>query len=178
MMDKKTLKLVVISTLLVTSQNISAKRFNFFKYSRSKNFSYKTYRGKRGKIDYTQLSAVKKWKRRRITAVEKHLIHSKGARLVRVNGKSVYKRKVFQCNRINKAEMLKGNSPFGLDGKRVELHHLKQQNSGKIVEMTQEEHKKFSSILHRYTNSSEIDRKEFAKWRKKYWQQRAIDCMK
>jgi hypothetical protein len=160
----KKLASFILTSILFCSNVSFAKKFNFY------------FSKKNSLINLIKVN--KNRKRRRITAVEKHLIHSKGARLVRVNGKSVYKRKVFQCNRINKAEMLKGNSPFGLDGKRVELHHLKQQNSGKIVEMTQEEHKKFSSILHRYTNSSEIDRKEFTKWRKKYWKQRAIDCMK
>ncbi len=71
--------------------------------------------------------------------------------------------------------MLQGKAPIGDDGKTINLHHLKQQKNGIIVEMTQTEHRKSSKILHRYSKKSEIDRKEFDKFRKEYWKKRVID---
>ena len=117
---------------------------------------------------------------RRITNVEKNLI--KNAKHTNVFGKSVAKRNsTFDpkakdaLGRTNMDRMKQGLAPIGKDGKSIELHHLKQQNNGKIVELTSTEHKVHSKVLHRYTKNSEIDRKEFEKWKRKYWKQRAKD---
>jgi filamentous hemagglutinin len=69
--------------------------------------------------------------------------------------------------------MASGIAPIGKDGKSVELHHLKQQNNGIIVEVTNTEHLENTQIWHRYTDISEIERKEFDAWRIKYWKERA-----
>jgi F0F1-type ATP synthase membrane subunit b/b' len=115
-------------------------------------------------------------KRRRITLAEKKLIESRNAKKERFKGIVVIKRDVFKCSRRNIKEMLKGNAPFGYDGQRVNLHHLKQQRTGPIVELMATEHKKNYKVLHRYTKVSEIDRKEFAIFRKAWWKHRALDC--
>jgi len=118
--------------------------------------------------------------KRRITQVEKEILTSKGARKERVFGRVVVKRKVFKCSNENIALMLKGRAPFGEDGKRVNLHHLKQQKDGILVEMTQTEHTANSAVLHRYvrTGSEISDRNsEFMAFRQKYWKSRAAECM-
>ena len=116
---------------------------------------------------------------RRITNIEKFLMTSNKAIKTKIFGRTVVKRKIFQCNQENISLMIKGNSPFGFDGKRVELHHLKQQKDGNLIELTQTEHNQHSKVLHRYVTSSEIiDRNSgFANFRKKYWKNRAVDCI-
>ncbi len=93
---------------------------------------------------------------RRITNVEKNLI--KDAKYTNVFGKSVAKRNsTFNpkakdaLGRTNIDRMKQGLAPIGKDGKSIELHHLKQQNHGTIVELTSTEHKVNSKVLHRYT---------------------------
>lgn len=116
---------------------------------------------------------------RRITKLEKSLISSNHAIKQKVFGRTIVKRNIFKCTKQNIALMLVGNVPFGNDGKRVELHHLKQQKNGNLIELTQTEHNQHSKVLHRYVTSSEIiDRNSgFANFRKKYWKNRAVDCI-
>jgi len=71
--------------------------------------------------------------------------------------------------------MTQGLSPIGRDGKPVNLHHMKQQNNGTIVELTNTEHNEYSKTLHRYTEKSEINRDEFNKLRAVYWKERSKD---
>ena len=117
---------------------------------------------------------------RRITKLEKKFI--KSGKKVKFSGKVVVKRNfIFDSKakdalgRTNIDRMKQGLAPIGKDGKPIELHHLKQQNNGKIVELLNTEHKKHSKILHRYTDKSEINRNEFNKWKKQYWKERAKD---
>jgi hypothetical protein len=117
---------------------------------------------------------------RRISNIEKNLI--KNAKYTNVFGKSVAKRNsTFNpkakdaLGRTNINRMKQGLAPIGKDGKSIELHHLKQQNNGIIVELTSTEHKVNSKILHRYTRKSEINRQDFNKWKKQYWKERAKD---
>lgn len=69
--------------------------------------------------------------------------------------------------------MFSGKSPLDANGKKVNLHHLKQQDSGVIVELSNYEHKVNDAVLHRHTDVSEIDRPEFDRFREKYWRERA-----
>jgi hypothetical protein len=115
--------------------------------------------------------------RRRITKYEKNLINS--GKTKKVNGKNVSQRdQTFDKNakdakgRTNCQRMNKGFAPIGHNNTPVELHHLKQQNNGIIIEMASSEHNEASKILHRYTNKSEIERDSFNDWRKNYWQER------
>jgi len=117
--------------------------------------------------------------KRRITNLEKKILNSKQAKKVRFNGRIVVKRRVFKCTPSNIAKMKKGKAPIGFDGKKVELHHLKQQKNGELVEMTKSEHNgKNYKTLHRYTKISEIDDRntKFAKFREDWWKNRANDC--
>ena len=127
-----------------------------------------------------RISIKDKVQRRRISILEKELINSNGAKKINIFGRMVVKRDIFKCNRKNITLMLNGNVPFGFDGKRVELHHLKQQKNGTLIELTQTEHNKYSSVLHRYVKkgSNITDRNSgFASFRKKYWKSRATDCI-
>lgn len=115
-----------------------------------------------------------------ISSVEKQLL--KNARFVSVYGKLVAERdSTFYpyirdaSGRTNVERMREGLAPIGKDGLPVQLHHLKQQDNGVIVELTATEHRSDYKILHRYEDISQIDRSSFDKWRKKYWKDRAKD---
>lgn len=115
---------------------------------------------------------------RRITNIEKNLTTSQNAKKVVFDGRIVIKRNVFTCSKQNIMRMLKGNAPYGIDGNIVNLHHLKQQKMGSLVELTSSEHNRYSKTLHRYTNISEItDRNSgFQKFRTQWWKKRALEC--
>ena len=115
-----------------------------------------------------------------ISDIERELKES--SKIERVEGKIVAKRDISfkpcqkdSSGRNNIERMQKGLAPIGTDGKSIELHHLKQKDNGIIIEVINDEHIKYSKTLHRYKDKSEIDRKNFEKWKKKYWRQRAKD---
>ncbi len=119
---------------------------------------------------------------RGISYIEKQIL--KSAKFRKVNGKIVAQRNIFDpyqrdaLGRTNIERMKQGLAPIGYDGKPVELHHLKQEEDGIIVEMLSSEHKKFYKELHRYKQNSEINRMEFNKWRVNYWKERAKEFEK
>ncbi len=121
-----------------------------------------------------------KIKKRRITKLEKKLLTTKIPRKTRFEGRTVVKRRVYNCSKSNIALMLQGKAPFGFDGKRVNLHHLKQQQYGALVELSETEHNQHSKVLHRYTKTSEIlDRNSgYNKFRQKWWKKRASACIR
>ena len=79
--------------------------------------------------------------------------------------------------RTNYVRMKQGLAPIGPDGKSINLHHTTQRNESSIVEVTQTFHQDNSAIIHINPNtiSSGINRREFNKWRKDYWKNRAKD---
>lgn len=77
--------------------------------------------------------------------------------------------------RSNIERMKLGLAPTGKDGKSLDLHHMKQQNDGLLVEMSNKAHKECTDILHRYTKVSEIDRPAFNLQKAAYWKTRAKD---
>lgn len=100
------------------------------------------------------------------------------------NGKKVYQRDDLidpkltdKLGRTNLERMKQGLAPIGPDGKPINLHHTIQTNNGPIAEVTQTFHKKNHSIIHINPNTipSGINRSEFDKWRKAYWEHRAKD---
>ncbi len=118
--------------------------------------------------------------RRRITNIEKELITSQGAQKEYIFGRTVVKRNIFNCSRDNVSLMLRGRAPFGADGKRINLHHLKQQKNGSLVELTETEHNTYSNTLHRYVKKgSEVTDRNggFMNFRQKYWKSRAAGCI-
>ena len=115
-----------------------------------------------------------------ISDIEKELIEA--SYITKIEGKNVAQRDITFSplikdaqGRTNIERMQQGLAPIGTDGLVVELHHLKQKDNGVIIEVTNSEHRKYTKTLHRYRDVSEIDRKEFEKWRRKYWQNRAKD---
>ena len=117
--------------------------------------------------------------RRRMTKLEKSFIDS--GKKAKYKGQEFVKRDVFDkeyvdaAGQSNRDRMTQGLSPIGRDGKPVNLHHMKQQNNGTIVELTNTEHNEYSKTLHRYTEKSEINRDEFNKLRAVYWKERSKD---
>lgn len=81
------------------------------------------------------------------------------------------------CHKVSTGEtnfyrMQQGLAPIGFDDQPINLHHMKQQKDGLLVETTSTDHKKHHELLHRYTNTSEIDRDSFNEFRKTYWKVR------
>lgn len=129
-------------------------------------------------IDNGLLNAEKYFKTLGITDLEKSLLND--ARIERSNGKIVAKRNntfdpIYKdaLGRTNKERMEDGLAPIGIDDKSLELHHLKQKDNGVMIELTNKEHNQNSKVLHKYRTQSEIDRREFNNWKRKYWKERA-----
>ena len=117
---------------------------------------------------------------RQLSGYERELLRS--GTQARVAGREVVKRNqtfdphaVDALGRSNIQRMQQGLSPVGRDGRPVELHHMGQRNDGKIVELTNSEHRRNSADLHGYSSKSDIDRRSFSEWKRKYWQTRARD---
>lgn len=118
--------------------------------------------------------------RRRMTNFELQLISS--GKKVSVNGKVVVKKdRLFDPEYLdgrgvsNIERMKRGDAPIARDGNPINLHHMKQQNNGMLVEMSSILHREHTALFHRYTKVSEIDRDEFRDWKKDYWKIRAKD---
>lgn len=118
--------------------------------------------------------------RRRMTDLEKQIVES--GRKTKFSGQDFIRRdELFESTfvdatgRSNVGRMKQGLAPLGKDGNPINLHHMKQQNSGIITEVSHTEHKEYSDVLHRYAgkNESEIDRSAFDRLRSAYWQDRA-----
>nr|WP_232257101.1 HNH/ENDO VII family nuclease [Helicobacter pylori] len=97
-----------------------------------------------------------------------------------VDGKIVSKRnKIFDKNekdgnnKSNLERMQEGNAPLCKDGMSMELHHLKQEDDGIIIELTRTEHKKYYKDLHLSKKESEINRSAFNAFRRNYYKKRA-----
>lgn len=133
-------------------------------------------------VDFSKLTIpMQKWlKSFGVASLEKSFL--KSAKFSQFSGKLVAKRNETFMPHIRGADgktnlerMREGFNPIGIDGKIVELHHLKQKDNGIIVELTRTEHRENSKVLHRYKGKgeSEIDRKKFEEWKREYWKERA-----
>jgi len=116
--------------------------------------------------------------RRRMTNFELAMINS-GKKTV-VNKQVVYQKdsQFDPCFKLttganNLYRMQQGLAPIGVDGQPINLHHMKQQKDGLLIETTSSDHKKYHALLHRYTKKSEIDRDTFEDFRQYYWKERA-----
>lgn len=122
--------------------------------------------------------SYEKTARRRMTNFELEML--KSGKKTTFNKQVVYQ-KDFQFNpchklstgEINFERMQKGLAPIGNDGNPINLHHMKQQKDGLLVETTLSDHKKYNDLLHRYSRNSEIDRDVFNDYRKLYWKHRS-----
>ncbi len=101
---------------------------------------------------------------------------------VSVNGKKVIRdngtfdpEAIDKQGRTNIQRMEPGLAPIGTDGKSVNIHHIDQTDTGPVKEITATEHQKSYSILHENTGQlpSNINRGEFNKWHKGYWEWRS-----
>ena len=105
-------------------------------------------------------------------AYELYLLNS--GRQITFNNTRVVQRDVFASNNKNIKLMKNGKAPIEYDGRSVELHHLKQNNKGTLVEvLSKDEHKKHTKILHTSNKSSTINRSKFDTFRTQYWKERA-----
>ncbi len=110
---------------------------------------------------------------RRMSQYETNIVKS-GNTIKHSNVRVVQRNQLFLNNQSNINLMKQGKPPIGTDGEPIQLHHMKQQNKGVIVEvLAKDEHKKEYKRLHRYTNKSEIDRSKFNSFRIAYWKERA-----
>jgi hypothetical protein len=72
--------------------------------------------------------------------------------------------------------MRRGNAPIGEDGVPIELHHATQREPGSVVEVTKTLHQTRYRELHINPSNqlpSGIDRREFSRFKREYWQRRA-----
>lgn len=118
--------------------------------------------------------------RRRMTNSEMEIVNS--GKIVKFGDTDFVKRnelfdpkKTDGAGRSNVERMKEGLAPLGKDGQPINLHHMKQQNNGVIVEASHTEHKNNSGSWHRYSRISEIDRDEFNRSRTAYWKERSKD---
>jgi hypothetical protein len=79
--------------------------------------------------------------------------------------------------RTNLQRMERGLAPIGPDGKSINLHHMTQTADSPIAELTATFHQQNSRVIHLNPNTtpSGINRSEFNRWRRSYWQTRAND---
>ena len=86
------------------------------------------------------------------------------------------------------AEMMAitGKAPFGVDGKRVNLHHIGQDDRSVLVEITRTMHEKNFTRLHIYVGLRRsqwpkdvipVDRASFSLFREKYWKVRGMEYL-
>lgn len=135
---------------------------------------------KNGVVKFKNFLDAENARRRRMSDFEINLITS-GKRVNLLGNEFV--KKDFQFNpkfldgsdRSNLERMKLGLAPIGKDGNPINLHHMKQQKNGILVEMTANDHREHSELLHRYSRVSEIDRDEFNLLKNSYWKLRAKD---
>jgi A nuclease of the HNH/ENDO VII superfamily with conserved LHH len=121
--------------------------------------------------------------------------------------KDVNRRRVYQQDKLidpnyrdpttgltNKQLMQRGDAPYGADGKKINLHHLTQDEPGAMAELAGGAHSENNRLLHIFTNDHDkhwrgpdgvrrrynsapesMDRGPFNAWKKGYWIERAKD---
>ena len=103
---------------------------------------------------------------------------------IEYKGNTVYQRndlidpKIINKKGISNLHQMKmGKAPHGIDGEKIELHHMLQTQKGPIAEVTQTFHQQYTKIIHINPSSipSGINRSHFKTWRENYWKERAKD---
>jgi len=103
---------------------------------------------------------------------------------VKYKGTTVYQRDdlidpkvVDPKGRTNLERMEKGLAPIGPDGKPINLHHMLQDDTGPMAELTQAFHTRHKSAIHINPTStpSGINRNTFQHWKEDYWMFRTMD---
>jgi hypothetical protein len=135
---------------------------------------------KSGKRKFQSFITSENMARRRMTNFELELIDS-GKKYTVLGNEFIKRDYLFNsqfldgAGKSNIERMKMGLAPIGLDGNPINLHHMKQQKNGVLVEMSTLEHRNHSGLLHRYSRVSEIDREEFNLLKNAYWKMRAKD---
>lgn len=80
--------------------------------------------------------------------------------------------------------MRKGNAPYGIDDRIIQLHHAGQEEPGTMIEALGKPHSKSTAMLHDLKSNSWRHKKgaegqrlsnEYTNFKKNYWKQRALD---
>jgi hypothetical protein len=116
-----------------------------------------------------------------IHSVDEYMVYKNaGLKTVMVNGKTALVQNI-DLNYIsespdgtqvtNLVRMQKGYAPLDpATGKAYQLHHIKQDPNGTLAVLTEAQHQGNSTILNIFDEGSLINRTEFAKTRKEFWQ--------
>lgn len=115
-----------------------------------------------------------------VPPAEKQLYDEIGVEYENINGIDVYVRNDIDPNqtdalgRTNLERMERGLAPLDNMGHSIELHHIRQNPEGPLVELKSIEHEGNFELLHPNLESpSAIDRGEFARIRAEHWKARA-----
>ena len=115
-----------------------------------------------------------------VPPAEKQLYEQIGVKYENINGMDVYVRndidpiRTDALGRTNLERMEHGLAPLDETGQSVEIHHIRQNPEGPLVELKSIEHEGNFELLHPNLESpSAIDRGEFAKIRAEHWKARA-----
>lgn len=111
--------------------------------------------------------------------------------IVRDVSRRVYQRNDINFNYIdndtgqtNLQRMLRGNAPYGRDGKPLELHHILQKEVGPMAEIHETTHQEYKRILHGLRSSGESFRNnkvldsQYRNFKRAYWKWRAQQYLK
>jgi RHS repeat-associated protein len=77
-------------------------------------------------------------------------------------------------DKIKSPPKRRGDAPIGIDGHPIEIHHVGQEPYGEAEEMTRTDHRLGPNYKTNHPNGNEdsqIDRNEFNRWKKQYWEQ-------
>ena len=97
---------------------------------------------------------------------------------VKVNGKLALTQDIdwdfvgdIEDGRTNAQRVIDGLAPLDASGKSYEVHHIGQKSDSPFAILTNEQHKKNYSIIHKNTGTqaSEIDRNTFSKEKREFW---------
>ena len=165
---------VAIESLLETGA-IAISIVGIFEVGAANSVSYviKNYKNLTLTTVPKTITYAKSIPRTRITNYERNIAKS-GSSISYKEIKVIQRDFIFKHSKYNLERMKRGQPPIGIDREPIQLHHLKQQNDGVLVEvLAKNEHKKEYKLLHRYKKESEIDRSKFNAFRNSYWKERA-----
>ncbi|MTI83276.1 MAG: nuclease [Firmicutes bacterium] len=114
-----------------------------------------------------------------VPPAEKELYDEIGVDYEKINDMEVFIRDDIDPNqtdalgRTNLERMEQGLAPLDETGQSIELHHIRQNSEGPLVELKSVEHEGNFELLHPNLENPPIDRGEFAKIRAEHWKARA-----
>jgi RHS repeat-associated protein len=128
-------------------------------------------------------SAIKKIN----TTINNNTTFASNYKLIEFQGRRIYQLNDIDWNYIdpatgwsNREITACGNAPFGLDGKRIHLHHLLQQEPGPLVEINASVHSRGQKVLHGLISDGQSYKNipgimyQYSKFRAEYWIWRSL----